>query len=448
MGAAALIPGGTGFDIKSDSSLRYFNRSGSGPSFEVSKNGTVKASSLGKSEDKIQKGYFGSLDADSLGSVSSPVDRVSSQISDLTATDAVYGIGSNDNWKEAFMISDYSDGGAAIQAALDAVGAHGGGRVLLSPITYKTSSTIDIPAKTYLRGAGIKTKIKLEDGANTDVVSSSSDWAGIEYLWINGNKSNNSSGSGIHLKGSTYQQRIETVNVTDCADHGITASNVDGRVLEADLRNIQSSDNGSIGFNLKSTGDLYSEHCYAQNNGSDGFVDDTGYNTYIHPHAYSNRTGFNLLEFADRVQIVSPHMETNNRRGMLIKGNEVLIRDPVCYRNSQESAGGFAAIQIEDASDVIISGGVAVDDSGSPTQKAAVELTTDPTDIVIENIISRGNTSGDVIGTGTRIVRNGWGKNNGDPSTTGQWNGEGYEGASVVDTSNSQKYVYRDGSWI
>ncbi len=42
---------------------------------------------------------------------------------------------------------------------------------------------------------------------------------------------------------------------------------------------------------------------------------------------------------------------------------------------------------------------------------------------------------------------NGLGYNAGDPGTTGQWNGEGYEGAQVYDTTNSELYKYLNGAW-
>ena len=49
---------------------------------------------------------------------------------------------------------------------------------------------------------------------------------------------------------------------------------------------------------------------------------------------------------------------------------------------------------------------------------------------------------------GVRTVMNGWGENAGDPNTTGDWNGSGYEGAAVVDTANSARYVFRNGGWV
>jgi hypothetical protein len=48
---------------------------------------------------------------------------------------------------------------------------------------------------------------------------------------------------------------------------------------------------------------------------------------------------------------------------------------------------------------------------------------------------------------GTRTVEDGLGFNSGDPSSTGDWNGNGYEGVFVRDTTNGDTYLYNNGSW-
>jgi len=54
----------------------------------------------------------------------------------------------------------------------------------------------------------------------------------------------------------------------------------------------------------------------------------------------------------------------------------------------------------------------------------------------------------DIGDNGDRNIVNGWGYNDGDPSVGGAWNGNGFEGAAVVDATNSVQYVYRNGSWV
>lgn len=47
----------------------------------------------------------------------------------------------------------------------------------------------------------------------------------------------------------------------------------------------------------------------------------------------------------------------------------------------------------------------------------------------------------------TRAVVDGLGYNSGDPSSTGDWAGNGFEGARIRDTVNGVTYTYEDGAW-
>lgn len=59
------------------------------------------------------------------------------------------------------------------------------------------------------------------------------------------------------------------------------------------------------------------------------------------------------------------------------------------------------------------------------------------------------NTSGFINRQGTtkRNLINGLGRNAGDPSSGGVWNGNGFEGAVVRDTTNANTYIYNNGGW-
>jgi hypothetical protein len=50
--------------------------------------------------------------------------------------------------------------------------------------------------------------------------------------------------------------------------------------------------------------------------------------------------------------------------------------------------------------------------------------------------------------TSIRTLVNGWGTNSGDPNSTGEWSGNGFEGAQVLDTANGNNYAYVNGSWV
>lgn len=69
-------------------------------------------------------------------------------------------------------------------------------------------------------------------------------------------------------------------------------------------------------------------------------------------------------------------------------------------------------------------------------------------------LIGAGATNNNIWGTwsslsdsGTRTLINGVGTNNGDPSSAGDWNGNGREGAIVWDTNTWAAYQYVSGAW-
>jgi len=51
------------------------------------------------------------------------------------------------------------------------------------------------------------------------------------------------------------------------------------------------------------------------------------------------------------------------------------------------------------------------------------------------------------LSNSSRTVQNGIGLNDGDPSTTGDWNGNGFEGLLVRDITNDDTYLYNVGTW-
>ncbi len=72
----------------------------------------------------------------------------------------------------------------------------------------------------------------------------------------------------------------------------------------------------------------------------------------------------------------------------------------------------------------------------------------DAQNIDIDLVEAAVNPTWSIDASASRITRNGVGENEGDPNSTGQWNGNGYEGAVVVDTTNGVAYHYLGGSWV
>lgn len=130
-----------------------------------------------------------------------------------------------------------TDDSTAIQSAIDAVYAAGGGIVFFPAGTYVIGTTLEINDNVILKGEGhLATILKAADGLNDDVVRTADfstqtgnnywfvDTEGVHHgfgivsLGIDGNKANNTSGCGIKIFGKRYV--IDNVFIRDCADRG------------------------------------------------------------------------------------------------------------------------------------------------------------------------------------------------------------------------------------
>lgn len=58
------------------------------------------------------------------------------------------------------------------------------------------------------------------------------------------------------------------------------------------------------------------------------------------------------------------------------------------------------------------------------------------------------STTADFVDGGTRTTINGTGLNAGNPGAAGDWNGHGYEGLIVRDTTGGATYLYINGGWV
>ena len=139
----------------------------------------------------------------------------------------------------------------AIQAAIDAAAADGGGVVYIPAGTYVTGPLV-IKNQVWIRGAGIyATTLKLADSSDDNLLTSykatSTEsnallWA-VQDLRLDGNKSNQASGSGIYVELSSSQTAGDVVNdarwlidnvfIENCKEHGFeqVSSRSEGRII-------------------------------------------------------------------------------------------------------------------------------------------------------------------------------------------------------------------------
>lgn len=117
-----------------------------------------------------------------------------------------------------------TDDATAVNAAITAVAALGGGNVLFPAGTILVGATIGVADNVHLCGAGQKvTTIKLKPSADVNIIERKAGAVGLGMglfdLTIDGNQLNNTQG-GVYLLGATDQRgpswQIERVRVTKC----------------------------------------------------------------------------------------------------------------------------------------------------------------------------------------------------------------------------------------
>lgn len=335
-------------------------------------------------------------------------------------------------------------------------------------------------------------------------------FGGVTDISLNGSKADNTAGSGIHSNGDVIDGFVGRAFVQNFVDHGIYLQDSASRWRVA-WCHIEKSDKEGLyvggGSGLKVVGNHFANVRKAiDHRGSSSVfigndvIAQTGDSTTGHAVEFVGATGnqyiggringpgdraFNISGQDNSfvgVNILSPGtdavrdgsgangfynliIEEAARRAYLLKGAHATVNGGrVSGWNG--SSGGYPAFDI-DANNVTVSDVyVAQTPSGfSGTNLAEIagddvyfnvypESGTDVTwsitvesgsaDVVIDvPQITRAN----VTNNGNRTVVNGVGVNAGDPSSTGQWNGNGREGVIVRDTTNANTYLYNNGSW-
>lgn len=122
---------------------------------------------------------------------------------------------------------------AAIQAAINALAASGGGRLHVPAGAYKVNATITIPSKVVIVGDGIDaTRFVAANGLNADMFTTTGTtalWAGntaggakywgITNCTIDGNRANNTTGHAVKTYSRTYL--IDRVKIVGAAQVGL-----------------------------------------------------------------------------------------------------------------------------------------------------------------------------------------------------------------------------------
>ena len=152
-----------------------------------------------------------------------------------------------------------TDDTAAFLAAIDAAEQSeigGGGSVYVPPGLYLISETLILPSRVRLLGASAATQgiyggsvLIAADGMDADVLGTDDvwHWGEIAYIGIEGNKANNTSGSGINIGLMGETSTIHNVQVARCAEHGFVVS---GESTPSYFADCSAMNNSKSGFYL------------------------------------------------------------------------------------------------------------------------------------------------------------------------------------------------------
>ncbi|WP_226502098.1 glycosyl hydrolase family 28-related protein [Pseudomonas sp. MWU16-30317] len=194
-----------------------------------------------------------------------------------------------------------TDDTAAIQAAIDAAAADGGGQVYLSSGTYTLSSTaagsaLQLKDFTSLTGDGMgQTVLKLADGSTgaTSVVHGDGDSIGASSLTIDGNRAGNSGTVQGWVSGTSDDVTLSAVEVVNASGDGFDLRSVGHQFSVSDS---VARFNGIAGFHADGQANSYIHDSLAQSNGDAGF-DLGGELTVLDSDALTNgNDGFVLRE--------------------------------------------------------------------------------------------------------------------------------------------------------
>lgn len=239
------------------------------------------------------------------------------------------------------------DDTCALQAAVDAAaGPNGNGRVEI-PARVLTITRLILKSNVRLTGkATDRSTLRLKNGANMDLIMGENAYSlfgtdtiggisgfEISHLTLDGNRTNNTTGSCIALFGYSY--RIHDITINNCPEHGIRSEW--GRFgeaypMESDIYNIKVDTVGKIGVNMNGPNDSTLTNITVvdagalANNTYPGFYFGPKYTarvSNIHPWHRStatNRVNYGLHDSSGGANVGISHLEGSQTAPLLLAG--------------------------------------------------------------------------------------------------------------------------------
>lgn len=328
-----------------------------------------------------------------------------------------------------------TDDRAALQAAIDAAAAAGGGTVYLPYGVYRISNTLTLKSKVTLRGAHSTAWVNrfptslcaikptsafagecIISMLGADITGASGNEGNVRIfdLELDGSALPAGSVSGIHAQGEVLDVVLARVLIKQCTHNGIHTNVGTGTKAPHDwyLDSVVCYQNAQYGFSMSMT-DGYFRNCIATTNSQDGwFVGPFGSLTFEGCQAlWNTQNGLTVAGgtqvgnititnfLTDRNGWDGIHLGSSSGSGSppIVLTGIALNRDG---RNNKTGGGGYAGLRIDAlANPVIINGltvntGVDDDATGTNSPQYGIRLTGANAYVQVNGGYVHGNTTG------------------------------------------------------
>jgi parallel beta-helix repeat protein len=270
------------------------------------------------------------------------------------------------NVKDFGAVGDgVTDDTAAIQSAIDAAQAAGGGTVFVPTGTFIVSAgeepsdgCLMLKSNVYMEGAGAGlTTVKVADGSNTKITGV------IRSAY--GEETHDFGLSNLTIDGN----RDHTTGKIDGWFNGFIPGK-DGHDSNVTLSGVEIKDCSGYGFDPhEQTVNLLIENCVSHGNGLDGFVADYMIDSkYVNNVAYDNdRHGFNIVTSTHDFTMTGNVAYGNGSTGIVVQRGSENIPSPyaVVIEGGAVYGNGAEGVLVKLSSDVTVSGVNVHDNGGS-----------------------------------------------------------------------------------
>ncbi|WPN55379.1 M10 family metallopeptidase C-terminal domain-containing protein [Pseudomonas sp. P9_31] len=360
-----------------------------------------------------------------------------------------------------------TDDTAAIQRAIDAAAAAGGGQVYMPTGTYIVSGGVEpsdgclmLKSNVYLYGDGMgATTVKVADGSDTKITGvirsaygeETHDF-GVSNLTIDGNRDSTTGKIDGWFNGyipgeAGYDSNVtlDSVEIKDCSGYGFDPHE---QTVNMVIKNSVSHGNGLDGFVADFLSNSTFENNIAYDNDRHGFnvVTSTHDFTMTNNVAYDNggngivvQRGSEDIPSPTNITITGGEVYSNGAEGVLIKlSSEVTVSSVDIHDNASDGVRIYGSNHVE-----IIDNTLNNNALGNPVPEIIIQSYNDTLGVSGKYFNGSDNTIQGNIITGSNLSTYGVAERNEDGTDR-----NAIIGNTISHTSNGATLVYGDGSYV